>query len=159
MSVQKKSIIYYERLIATVNEEGQVADSMADPKVCVALDGITIEEMTDEAARANLAGADMVEVRFDRLYLIRPDPTIAEEEEGDNVSLPPENEWDTSDMSEIDVDATISSLKEGLPLPVVFTVRPVSEGGYFPGVESERIAILEKATLTVYPTLVISHHW
>ncbi len=118
---------------------------MADPKVCVALDGITIEEMTDEAARANLAGADMVEVRFDRLYLIRPDPTIAEEEEGENVSLPPENEWDTSDMSEIDVDATISSLKEGLPLPVVFTVRPVSEGGYFPGVESERIAILEKA--------------
>ena len=118
---------------------------MADPKVCVALDGITIEEMTDEAARANLAGADMVEVRFDRLYLIRPDPTIAEEEEGEKVSLPPENEWDTSDMSEVDVDATISSLKEGLPLPVVFTVRPVSEGGYFPGVESERIAIIEKA--------------
>jgi len=118
---------------------------MADPKVCVALDGITIEEMTDEAARANLAGADMVEVRFDRLYLIRPDPAIAEEEEGEKVSLPPENEWDTSDMSEVDVDATISSLKEGLPLPVVFTVRPVSEGGYFPGVESERIAIIEKA--------------
>lgn len=118
---------------------------MADPKVCVALDGITVEEMTDEAARANLAGADMVEVRFDRLYLVRPDPTISEEEEGDKVSLPPENEWDTSDMSEVDVGATISSLKEGLPLPVIFTVRPVSEGGYFPGVESERIAILEKA--------------
>lgn len=118
---------------------------MADPKVCVALDGITVEEMTDEAARANLAGADMVEVRFDRLYLVRPDPTISEEEEGEKVSLPPENEWDTSDMSEVDVDATISSLKEGLPLPVIFTVRPVSEGGYFPGVESERIAILEKA--------------
>jgi 3-dehydroquinate dehydratase type I len=111
---------------------------MADPKVCVALDGITVEEMTDEAARANLAGADMVEVRFDRLYLVRPDPTISEEEEGEKVSLPPENEWDTSDMSEVDVDATISSLKE-------FTVRPVSEGGYFPGIESERIAILEKA--------------
>ena len=134
-----------EIIIATVNEEGKVADSMADPKVCVALDGITIEEMTDEAARANLAGADMVEVRFDRLYLIRPDPTIAEEEEGEKVSLPPENEWDTSDMSEVDVDASISSLKEGLPLPVIFTVRPVSEGGYFPGVESERIAIIEKA--------------
>ena len=110
---------------------------MADPKVCVALDGITVEEMTDEAARANLAGADMVEVRFDRLYLVSPDPTISEEEEGEKVSLPPENEWDTSEMSEVDVDATISSLKEGLPLPVVFTVRPVSEGGYFPGIESE----------------------
>ena len=131
--------------IATVNEEGKVADSMADPKVCVALDGTTVEEMTDEAARANLAGADMVEVRFDRLYLIKPDPTISDEEEGERVATPPENEWDTSDVSTIDVDASIASLKEGLPLPVIFTVRPVSEGGFFPGIESERIEILSKA--------------
>jgi len=132
-------------IIATVNEEGKVADSMADPKVCVALDGTTVEEMTDEAARANLAGADMVEVRFDRLYLIKPDPTISDEEEGERVATPPENEWDTSDVSTIDVDASIASLKEGLPLPVIFTVRPVSEGGFFPGIESERIEILSKA--------------
>lgn len=118
---------------------------MADPKVCVALDGTTVEEMTDEAARANLAGADMVEVRFDRLYLVKPDPTISDEEEGERVELPPENQWDTVDMSEVDVDASISALKEGLPLPVIFTVRPVSEGGFFPGVESERIEILQKA--------------
>ena len=118
---------------------------MADPKVCVALDGTTVEEMTDEAARANLAGADMVEVRFDRLYLVKPDPTISDEEEGEKVELPPENDWDTVDMSDVDVDVAISSLKEGLPLPVIFTVRPVSEGGFFPGVESERISILEKA--------------
>ena len=111
---------------------------MADPKVCVALDGTTVEEMIDEAARANLAGADMVEVRFDRLYLISPDPTIADEEEGEIVELPPEVDWDTKDMSSIDVDIAISSLKEGLPLPVIFTVRPVSEGGFFPGVERVR---------------------
>ena len=117
---------------------------MADPKVCVALDGTTVEEMTDEAARANLAGADMVEVRFDRLYLVKPDPTIGDEEEGEKVELPPENEWDTADTSAVDVDAAIASLKEGLPLPVVFTVRPVSEGGFFPGLESERIEILSK---------------
>ena len=135
----------HDIIIATVNEEGKVADSMADPKVCVALDGTTVEEMTDEAARANLAGADMVEVRFDRLYLIKPDPTISDEEEGERVATPPENEWDTSDVSTIDVDASIASLKEGLPLPVIFTVRPVSEGGFFPGVESERIEILSKA--------------
>ena len=132
-------------IIATVNEEGKVADSMADPKVCVALDGTTVEEMTDEAARANLAGADMVEVRFDRLYLIKPDPTISDEEEGEKVEVAPENEWDTSEMSAVDVDASIASLKEGLPLPVIFTVRPVSEGGFFPGIESERIEILNKA--------------
>jgi len=118
---------------------------MADPKVCVALDGTTVEEMTDEAARANLAGADMVEVRFDRLYLVKPDPTISEEEEGEKVELPSENSWDTVEMSAVDVDASIAALKEGLPLPVVFTVRPVSEGGFFPGIEAERIEILQKA--------------
>ena len=131
--------------IATVNEEGQVADSMADPKVCVSLDGVTVKEMTDEAARANLAGADMVEVRFDRLYLVRPDPTISEEEEGDKPEMPPENEWETQDYSAIDASEAIASLKEGLPLPVIFTVRPVSEGGFFPGVESERFEVLSLA--------------
>ncbi|MBT7938989.1 MAG: hypothetical protein HN696_07470, partial [Euryarchaeota archaeon] len=68
---------------------------MADPKVCVALDGTSVAEMTDEAARANLAGADLVEVRFDRLYLIKPDPTITEEEEGESSVMPPEHDWET----------------------------------------------------------------
>ncbi|MBS83598.1 MAG: hypothetical protein CMA90_00370 [Euryarchaeota archaeon] len=139
------TIICFVFRIATVNEEGKVADSMADPKVCVALDGTTVEEMTDEAARANLAGADMVEVRFDRLYLVKPDPTISDEEEGEKPQLPSENDWETMNMEDVDVDASIAALKEGLPLPVIFTVRPVSEGGFFPGVESERIEILQKA--------------
>lgn len=149
MRIMSKSkiftIICFVFRIATVNEEGKVADSMADPKVCVALDGTTVEEMTDEAARANLAGADMVEVRFDRLYLVKPDPTISDEEEGEKPQLPSENDWETMNMEDVDVDASIAALKEGLPLPVIFTVRPVSEGGFFPGVESERIEILQKA--------------
>ena len=141
----ESAIIWFVFRIATVNEEGKVADSMADPKVCVSLDGTTVEEMTDEAARANLAGADMVEVRFDRLYLVKPDPTISDEEEGEKPELPPENDWETMNMEDVDVEASIAALKEGLPLPVIFTVRPVSEGGFFPGVESERIEILQKA--------------
>ena len=40
---------------------------MAEPKVCVSLEAISVEEMIDEATRANIAGADYVEVRFDRL--------------------------------------------------------------------------------------------
>ena len=44
---------------------------MAEPKVCVSLEGITVDEMIDEANRANIAGADYVEVRFDKLYLIK----------------------------------------------------------------------------------------
>ena len=130
---------------ATVNEGVKVAETMADPKVCVSLDGTTVQELTDEAARARLAGADMVELRFDRLFLVKPDPTISEEEEGEAPSLPAEEDWETTDFSTIDVEATISSLKEALPLPVVFAVRPVSEGGFFPGNEKQRIEVLEKA--------------
>ncbi len=118
---------------------------MADPKVCVSLDGITIDEMVEEAARANLAGADLVEVRFDRLFLKKPDATISDEEEGEVVPLPPENQWESMNYSELDVDASIASLKDGVPLPVVFTVRPVSEGGFFPGTEKERLEVLSKA--------------
>ena len=48
-------------------------------------------------------------------------------------------------METIDVDASIQHLKESIPLPVIFTVRPVDEGGHYPGEESQRIEILEKA--------------
>ena len=95
---------------------------MADPKVCVSLDGTTVDEMIEEAARANLAGADMVEVRFDRLFLKKPDVTISDEEEGEVVATPPENQWETMDFSEVNIEDSISSLKEGVPLPVIFTV-------------------------------------
>ena len=33
----------------------------------------------------------------------------------------------------------------GIPVPVVFTVRSVREGGFFAGNESERLGILQKA--------------
>ena len=65
---------------------------MSGPQICVSLDGTSIESITDESARANLAGADMVEVRFDRHYLVQPDPSISEEEEGEPQKMPPEEE-------------------------------------------------------------------
>jgi len=36
-------------------------------------------------------------------------------------------------------------LKDGIPLPVIFTCRPTSEGGFYPGDEKSRLAILEAA--------------
>ena len=54
---------------------------MAELKVCVSLESTTVDEMVDEAARANLSGADMVEIRFDRLWLDKPEPEIVEEQE------------------------------------------------------------------------------
>lgn len=119
---------------------------MADPKVCVTLDGTDVEHIADEAARANLSGADMVELRFDRLYLNPMEPVDIETEDGEMKSiLPPEEEWSRKSVEDIDVEATISQLKERIPLPVIFTVRGQQEGGFFPGSEEQRISILKSA--------------
>ena len=61
------------------------------------------------------------------------------------TKMPPVEEWGVKDFSEIDVDQSISTLKEGIPVPVVFTVRAVREGGFFAGNEEQRLEILEKA--------------
>ena len=47
--------------------KGGTADTMNQPIVCVSFDGTTVDDFLEEAARANLAGADLVELRFDRL--------------------------------------------------------------------------------------------
>lgn len=119
---------------------------MAEPKVCVTLEGTTVKEMGDEAARANIAGAEFVEVRFDRLYLIKPQPEAQEDENGEiKHVMAPDDEWHIKEATEVDANEAISTLKESIPLPVIFTVRPVTEGGHFPGSEDERLAILESA--------------
>ncbi len=119
---------------------------MAEPKVCVSLEGITVDEMIDEANRANIAGADYVEVRFDKLYLIKPEPTITENEDGEKISkMPPETEWAVKDFEEIDISESISALKEAIPVPVIFTARPVREGGFFAGNEEQRLDVLSEA--------------
>ena len=118
---------------------------MADPLVCVSLEGTTVKEMLDEAARAGIAGADMIEVRFDRLYLSRPEPTVTQNEEGEiTKTMPPASEWPVRDFADIDVGTSITSLKEGIPLPVIFAARPVREGGHFSGDEDQRINVLEQ---------------
>lgn len=118
---------------------------MADPLVCVSLEGTTVKEMLDEAARAGIAGADLIEVRFDRLYLSRPEPTVTENEEGEiTKTMPPANEWPVRDFADIDVGASITALKEGIALPVIFAVRPVREGGHFSGDEAQRLDILQQ---------------
>ena len=102
--------------------------------------------MVDEAARAGIQGADMVEVRFDRLYLKKPQATITEDEEGNRVStMPPVEEWPVRDFEELDVAKSIAALKEAIGLPVIFSVRSVRDGGHFSGNEEQRIGILQAA--------------
>lgn len=119
---------------------------MPDPKVCVSLEETTVKAMVEEAARAGIQGADMVEVRFDRLYLKRPQPTVVENEEGERTStMPPVSEWAVLDFDKVNIDDSIASFKDGISLPVVFSVRSVREGGYFAGDEPQRLAILQSA--------------
>ena len=130
----------------SVKKRSSVGQNMTGPKVCVSLEGTTVKEMADEAARANLAGADFVEVRFDRLYLKKPEPQEVEGDDGEvKRVMPPEDEWPVRDLSDVDVEASIQSLKESIPLPVIFTVRPKDEGGHFPSNEKDRHAILDQA--------------
>ena len=44
---------------------------MAEPKICVSLEGISVDEMIDEANRANIAGADTADVADVLMLLIR----------------------------------------------------------------------------------------
>tara|TARA_B110000444_G_scaffold259360_2_gene302914 strand:+ start:64556 stop:65359 length:804 start_codon:yes stop_codon:yes gene_type:complete len=117
---------------------------MPNPKICVSLEETTVKAMVDEAARAGIQGADMVEVRFDRLYLKKPQATISEDEEGNRVStMPPVNEWPVMDFEELDVEKSIAALKEAIGLPVIFSVRSVRDGGHFSGDEKQRLTILQ----------------
>ena len=52
------------------------------PKVCVTLSGNTLEEMLEDAALATAAGADLIEVRFDNLWLKRVE--VIPEDKGDD---------------------------------------------------------------------------
>ena len=130
----------------SVKKPAKVAESMPNPKICVSLEETTVKAMVDEAARAGIHGADMVEVRFDRLYLTKPQATVVEDDEGNRTStMPPVTDWAVADVSELNVEDSIAALKEGISLPVVFAVRPVREGGHFPGNEEQRVAALHNA--------------
>ena len=119
---------------------------MAELKVCVSLESTTVDEMVDEAARANLSGADMVEIRFDRLWLDKPEPEIVEDENGRSrevMSL--ENTWAVNDLEHVEVEAALDRLAEGIQAEAMFTVRGQGQGGFFPGTDEQRLAILDAA--------------
>ncbi len=119
---------------------------MAEPKVCVSLEAISVKDMIDEATRANIAGADYVEIRFDKLYLNKPEPIMQTNDDGEEFNkMPPIEDWGVKNFSDIDIESSIAMLKEGIPVPVVFTVRSVREGGFFAGNEEQRLEILAKA--------------
>ena len=114
------------------------------PKVCVTLSGNTVEEMLEDAALATAAGADLIEVRFDQLW-IKKIEVIEENSEDEKKNNRKKWESHPIPLEDVDVESCIDALKSGITIPYIFTCRPRRQGGNFPGEESGRIAILETA--------------
>ncbi len=115
---------------------------MNRPLVCVSIEGYSVKECIKAAGLATLSGADIIEVRFDFLYLNKVYQKLPEDSEETNASR---YELIPREVSEVDVSNTISRLKEAIEKPVIFTCRSTAEGGKFPGTEEERLKILTKA--------------
>ncbi|MEE2758560.1 MAG: type I 3-dehydroquinate dehydratase [Candidatus Thermoplasmatota archaeon] len=120
---------------------------MTESLICATLRGHSVGDMIRDASRATAAGADLVEVRFDNLFVnrIEVDPIIITNSEGEEVSEKQPPIMEPRPISDVDVSGSIQSLKEGIQIPVVFTCRTTDEGGFFHGDEDSRISILQSA--------------
>ncbi|MDA7555268.1 type I 3-dehydroquinate dehydratase [Euryarchaeota archaeon] len=122
---------------------------MSLPLVCVTLTGCTVDEMLKDAARATAVGADIVEVRLDKLWVIEQKPEPVEPTNSDSgdsrrtTYVAPI--FAPQSIDSVDLDSSLISFRTGIELPVILTCRPERQGGYYPGTEKQRIAILSKA--------------
>lgn len=114
---------------------------MTLPMVCITLEGNTVEEILREAELATAEGADIIEVRFDKMY-VEPVEVTAKNADGiDETSI----ELVPRSLDSVNISGSIEQLKKGIEKPVLFTCRGRDEGGMFPDDEDLRISILEQA--------------
>ena len=109
---------------------------MPRPLICVTLSGCTVDEMLKDAAMATATGADMGEIRFDKLWVVEQMPEPESEGEGDEGSRHPkyvEPDFIPQPFYSVDVQGALESLKQGIDLPVVFACRPERQQGHYPG--------------------------
>ncbi len=120
---------------------------MTETLICVTLRGHSVDDMIRDASRATAAGADLVEVRFDNLFVNRidVDPIVITNADGEEKVERQPPIIENLDVDAVDVMASIESLKQGIQIPVIFTCRSTGEGGYYHGDEKSRIAILQAA--------------
>ena len=133
-----------------VKQTPPVAEPMRRPTICVTLSGCTVDEILADAARATAVGADLCEVRLDKLWVVEKNAVpevITDSNEGDGRRrqgyVPPE--YIPQAFDSIDLSSALDAFKGGIDLPVVLTCRPERQGGYFPGSEEERISVLRAA--------------
>ncbi|MDG1524789.1 MAG: type I 3-dehydroquinate dehydratase [Candidatus Thalassarchaeaceae archaeon] len=120
---------------------------MTGAEICVSLRGHSVGDMIRDASRATAAGADLVEVRFDNLYVnrIEVDPIVFKNAAGEESVEKQPPIMENRPIEEIEVESSIQSLKDGIQIPVIFACRSTSEGGFFHGEESVRTSILKNA--------------
>ncbi len=120
---------------------------MTESLICATLRGHSVGDMIRDASRATAAGADMVEVRFDNLFVnrIEVDPIVITSADGEETTEKQPPIMEQRSLEDIDVKESIVRLKEGIQIPVIFTCRSAQEGGHFPGDESARVDILQEA--------------
>ena len=115
------------------------------PLVCVVLTGCTVDEMLKDASLATAAGADLVEVRLDKLWTREIELEESEEDNDVKKSRKEEVEYEVKPLDSVDLKSVLSSFKQGIELPVILTCRPERQGGYYPGDESSRIEVSKTA--------------
>ena len=120
---------------------------MTETEICVSLRGHSVGDMIRDASRATAAGADLVEVRFDNLYVnrIEVDPIVIKGSDGEESIEKQPPIMENRPIEEIEIESSIQTLKDGIQIPVIFTCRSTGEGGYFHGDEKTRISILNTA--------------
>ena len=102
---------------------------MTDTQICVSLRGHSVDAMIRDASRATAAGADVVEVRFDNLYVnrIEVDPIVMKDANGEEYTQRQPPIMERRPIEDIEVETSIQTLKDGIQIPVIFTCRSSDE--------------------------------
>tara|TARA_B100000902_G_scaffold2245_1_gene2844 strand:- start:1818 stop:2609 length:792 start_codon:yes stop_codon:yes gene_type:complete len=117
---------------------------MIRPKICVTLSGCTVDEVLADAARASAVGADICEVRLDKLWVVK-EKIESDSDKSDDARSPPQYEYTPQTFESVNLEDSLNAFKGGIDLPVIMTCRPTDQGGHFPGTEDQRIEVLRSA--------------
>jgi len=112
---------------------------MNRPLVCVTLRGRTAVEIVADSSEAKSLGAELVEVRLDYLWSKGGSQSNgAEDDESENTH-------ETLELEDVNLEESLSEIIENIELPIIFTCRPIDQGGIFPGNDDSRFEVLRSA--------------
>jgi len=117
---------------------------MQMPLVCATLQGSTPEEMVADSSRALEMGADLVEIRLDRLWTTEErirdiDPSNGEDEKKSRTII------NQLEMDEVDFNEALDAIFTSITSQALLTCRSKNQGGFFPGNEDQYFEVLKAA--------------